>query len=72
MTDWGEQSAEIVARHVKAHDLPARVVVLGWSMAGRIAQPIAASLRKRGIEIELFVAMAAATALPNLLPGLAT
>ena len=72
MTDWGEQSAEIVARHVKAHDLPARVVVLGWSMAGRTAQPIAASLRKRGIEIELFVAMAAATALPNLLPGLAT
>ena len=72
MTDWGEQSAEIVARHVKAHGLPSRVVVLGWSMAGRVAHPIAASLRKRGIEIELFVAMAGATALPNLLPGLAT
>ena len=71
MTDWGEQSAEIVARHVKAHNLPSRVVVLGWSMAGRIAEPISASLRKRGIEVELFVAMAAATALPNLLPSLA-
>ena len=71
MTDWAEQSAEIVARHVKAHDLPSRVVVLGWSMAGRIAEPIAASLRKRGIGVELFVAMAAATALQNLLPALA-
>jgi hypothetical protein len=72
MTDWGEQSAEIVAQHVEARGLPSRVVVLGWSMAGRIAHPIAASLRRRGIEIELFVAMAASTALPNLLPGLAT
>jgi hypothetical protein len=71
MTDWGEQSAEIIARHVKAHNLPSRVVVLGWSMAGRIAEPISTSLRKRGIDVELFVAMAAATALPNLLPALA-
>lgn len=71
MTDWGEQSAEIIARHVKTHNLPSRVVVLGWSMAGRIAEPITASLRKRGIGVELFVAMAAATALPNLLPALA-
>jgi hypothetical protein len=71
MTDWGEQSAEIIARHVKANDLPSHVVVLGWSMAGRIAEPITASLRKRGVEVELFVAMAAATGLPNLLPTLA-
>lgn len=71
MMDWGEQSAEIVARYVKANNLPSRVVVLGWSMAGRIAEPITVSLRNRGIEVELFVAMAAAAALPNLLPGLA-
>jgi hypothetical protein len=71
MTDWGEQSAEIIARHVRTHDLPSRVVVLGWSMAGRVAEPISVSLRKRGIDVELFVAMAAATALPNLLPALA-
>lgn len=71
MSDWGEQSAEIIAEYVKANNLPSRVVVLGWSMAGRVAWPIATSLRKRGIAIELFVAMAAATALPNLLPALA-
>ena len=37
----------------------------------RIAQPLHAALRQRGKGIELFVAMAGASALPNTLPGLA-
>ncbi len=69
VTDWAEQSAETVARYQKAHALPANVVVLGWSMAGRIAVPLAEALRRRGLGIELFVAMAATPGLPNLLPG---
>ncbi len=70
MTNWAEQSAEIIARHVDGHGLPADVVVLGWSMAGRIAEPLHAALRRKGKGIELFVAMAATSALPNTLPGL--
>jgi hypothetical protein len=70
VVDWGEQSAEIIALHVKAHELPRRVIVMGWSMAGRIVEPITAALHQRDIEVELFVAMAAATPLPNLLPAL--
>jgi len=70
MTDWAEQSAEIIARYVDANGLPAKAIVLGWSMAGRIAEPLHAALRRRGKGIELFVAMAAASALPNTLPGL--
>ena len=46
VVDWGEQSAEIIALHVKAHELPRRVIVMGWSMAGRIAEPITAALRR--------------------------
>lgn len=70
ITDWAEQSAEIIARYVDRHELPENVIVLGWSMAGRIAEPLHAALRRRGKGIELFVAMAAASALPNTLPGL--
>ena len=70
VVDWGEQSAEIIALHVKAHELPRRVIVMGWSMAGRIVEPITAALHQRDIEVELFVAMAASTPLPNLLPAL--
>ncbi len=70
MTDWAEQSAEIIAHHIDAHGLPANAIVLGWSMAGRIAEPLQAALRRKGKGIELFVAMAAASALPRTLPGL--
>ena len=70
ITDWAEQSAEIIARYVDRYELPGNVIVLGWSMAGRIAEPLHAALRRKGKGIELFVAMAAASALPNTLPGL--
>jgi hypothetical protein len=70
ITNWAEQSAEIIARYVDRNGLPANVIVLGWSMAGRIAEPLHTALRRKGKGIELFVAMAAASALPNTLPGL--
>ncbi|MFG1186295.1 hypothetical protein [Xanthobacter aminoxidans] len=70
VTDWAEQSAEIIARYINRSGLPANAIVLGWSMAGRIAEPLHAALRGRGKGIQLFIAMAAATALPNTLPGL--
>jgi hypothetical protein len=41
-------------------------------MAGRIAAPLAKAMRRRGVDIELFVAMAASPGLPNLLPGFAS
>lgn len=70
MLDWAEQSAEIIARCVDDNGLSANAIVLGWSMAGRIAEPLNAAMRRRRKGIELFVPMAAASALPNTLPGL--
>ena len=58
ITDWAEQSAEIIARYVDRNGLPENAIVLGWSMAGRIAEPLHAALRRKGKGIELFVAMA--------------
>lgn len=70
ITDWAEQSAEIIARAIDRNSLPADAIVLGWSMAGRIAEPLHAALRRKGKGIALFIAMAAASALPHTLPGL--
>jgi hypothetical protein len=55
---------------VADHGLPRRILVLAWSMAGRIAQPLNSACRERDLEIELFVAMTATPPLPNLLPAL--
>jgi hypothetical protein len=68
--DWGAQTAELVDRYVTANGLPRSVVILGWSMAGRVAEPLGTALRERNIRVDLFVAMAATPPLPNLLPGL--
>jgi hypothetical protein len=69
VADWAEQSAEIVARYHGASAASANVIILAWSMAGRIVVRLAEALRRRRIEIEIFVAMAATPGLPNMLPA---
>lgn len=67
--DWGEQAAESIAKVVNAEQMPREVVILAWSMAGRIAVPLATALKRHGCDIELFVAMAASPPL-SFLPAL--
>src|ERR1700733_10497172 len=50
VNDWAEQSAEIVARYRQIDGLPTNVVVLAWSMAGRIAAPLTRAMRRRGVD----------------------
>ncbi|MET0445293.1 MAG: hypothetical protein ABW151_12035 [Pseudorhodoplanes sp.] len=69
VTDWGIQSAQEIARVIEANNLARRVIVMAWSMAGHVAEPVTVSLKEHGIEVELLVAMAASTALPSPLPG---
>lgn len=68
--DWGAQSAAEIARVIEANGLARRVIVMAWSMGGRVAEPVTAALKVRNIEVELFVPMAACTSLPNVLPGM--
>lgn len=68
--DWGAQTAEIASQIIVENSLVRQVLVLAWSMAGRVAEPISVAFRKQNIDVELFVAMAASTALPGLLPAL--
>lgn len=68
--DWAAQTAEIVHVVVAEQALPPKVLVLAWSMAGRIVERLNAALRDRDLTLELFVAMAATPPLPNLLPAL--
>lgn len=70
VTDWGVQSAQEIARVIETNNLARRVIVMSWSMAGHVAEPITVALKSHGIDIELFVAMAASTALPSPMLGL--
>jgi hypothetical protein len=68
--DWGTQVSEIIDQHIDEDDEDRKVLVLAWSMAGRIAEPLTSALAHRKIAVELFVAMAASTALLGLQPAL--
>jgi pimeloyl-ACP methyl ester carboxylesterase len=62
---WAESSAAIAASYLAREKLPARVIVVGWSLGGRIARDIALAFRALKIELELFVGLSAAPPMPG-------
>lgn len=65
IAQWAQSSAAIAAAYIDKEKLPARVVVLGWSLGGRVARDIALAFRELGIELELFVGLSAAPPMPG-------
>lgn len=67
------QYARVVATYIRTlvdeWGLGPGVVVAGWSAAGNIAPGLNVALRDVGIDLELFVALAATPPLPNLIFG---
>jgi len=59
--DWGKQSSEIVSRTISQQRLPKEIIIVAWSMAGRVVGSVTKSLRKKGIEVRLCVGLAANT-----------
>jgi pimeloyl-ACP methyl ester carboxylesterase len=62
---WGQQTAEIVGYVIERYRLTKQVIVLGWSMGGKIAQPVSEALRERQLELDFFVSLAATVPLTN-------
>lgn len=66
--DWGEQMAAAAEQVIKAHDLAPRVILAGWSMAGKSAQAMRVAGRPRGVDVELFVSLSATPPILGVLP----
>ncbi|CAG7941049.1 unnamed protein product [Penicillium salamii] len=66
--EWGQQAAAIINKVITEHNLARKVVILAWSMAGKILHPVTVQTRRLGIEVELFVSLAATPALPGIQP----
>lgn len=65
VAQWSDAVAAIVADHVAAERLRSRVVVLAWSLAGRVARNLAVALRAHGIDLDLFVGLSAVPPMPG-------
>lgn len=66
--DWGKQAAEVTHRVVKRHGLPGRVVLISWSMGGRIVVPYSVALRSLGLDVDLYVSLVATPGLHGMRP----
>jgi len=69
ITDWGKQTADITSQYIKKYDLSKNVILVGWSMAGRIAPTFNIAAEKDKINLNLFIGLSSAPALPQCNPG---
>ncbi len=65
--DWGAQTAALVRKTIDENGLGNRVIVLGWSMAGKIAQSVHEAARKENLRLDFFVSLAATPAMPGMI-----
>ncbi|MEM8538406.1 MAG: hypothetical protein AAGF56_11170 [Pseudomonadota bacterium] len=66
--DWGDVLANAAAEVVAEHRLDPKVILVGWSMAGKSAHPMATAAPAHGIEVGLFVSLAATPPVLGVLP----
>lgn len=64
---WGRQVAELAARKIQENGLSRRVVLLAWSMGGKVVQSAYEANREAGLEMEGAVALAATPGIPGLI-----
>jgi hypothetical protein len=57
--DWGRQAAEIASRVIDEHGLSNRVIVIGWSMGGKIVQPVSGAAEDAGLDLDFYLSFAA-------------
>jgi pimeloyl-ACP methyl ester carboxylesterase len=57
--DWGRQTAEIARRIVDEHGLSNRIIVIGWSMGGKIVQPVSEAAEEEGLDLDFYLSFAA-------------
>lgn len=70
--DWGKQAAEIAKRTIDEHRLTNRIIVVGWSMGGRIAEPITEAAEAAGLDVAFFVSLSATPGVTGLVNMKAT
>ncbi|KAJ5316581.1 hypothetical protein PENANT_c019G02591 [Penicillium antarcticum] len=69
--EWGTQTAVVISQVVKENSIGGKIIILGWSMAGKLLRPVTEELRNLELDANLFVSLAATPALPGLLPSVA-
>lgn len=68
VSDWGASVTAITLDLLATCPAPRRVVVAGWSMAGRVARSVCRGLSRGGLPPIGFISLAASAPFPGLVP----
>ncbi|KAJ5610205.1 hypothetical protein N7510_006924 [Penicillium lagena] len=66
LRDWGKQAAKAMKKVVDEHEVSSKVVILAWSMGGKILEAVTVEAKALGLTVSLFVSLAATPALWGL------
>ncbi|GGE50544.1 hypothetical protein GCM10007276_29510 [Agaricicola taiwanensis] len=64
---WGKQVAEVAAAKIKENGLSNKVVLIAWSMGGKVVQPGYQAMTEAGLDVEAAVSFAATPGTPGLI-----
>jgi hypothetical protein len=64
--DWGKQAAKTTKRVVEDYRLSGHVILLAWSMGGKILEPFTTAATNYGLSVDLFISLAATPGLQGL------
>ena len=72
-TDWAHAVAQVIARTLDRRQISSRrILLIGWSMGGKVLPVLALAAKRHGFAIEMFAALASMPPLPgfsNFTPG---
>ncbi|MEV0290329.1 hypothetical protein AB0H36_39895 [Kribbella sp. NPDC050820] len=67
VSDWGKSLASVVAAFIDEKELSPRIILVGWSMSGRLVSTFAQAARELKLESMCFISLAASIPMPGIL-----
>jgi hypothetical protein len=64
--EWGQQAMEIAKNEIEDNDLTGKVIVIGWSMAGKIPQSAYEAAQDLGVPFDFYLSFVATPAIPGM------
>lgn len=64
--EWGKQAMELAKRTIDENQIKGRVIVIGWSMGGKIAQSVYAAAKEQKVDLDFYLSFAATPAIPGV------
>ncbi len=66
IAQWGEQIANVSKEVIEEKGLENKIIAVGWSMAGRVSHALGEAAERIGLNIDVWVGLAATPPLPGL------